>query len=61
MLELVFANPAWSIALMLGAGGALSLVIRAFTEPLSPCRRGNCPRCKGRGSEERIRPATPTA
>lgn len=56
LAELVFAHPLWTAFLLLVGGAAVSLVVRAVTEPLAPCRRGNCPRCKGTGSEERIRP-----
>ncbi len=55
LVEAMYAHPVWSVVLMLGAGGARSLVVRAVTEPLTPCRRGNYPRCNGTGSEERIR------
>lgn len=55
MADLVFAHPLWSAFLMLVAAGALSTFVRSFTEPLAPCRRGSCPRCKGTGAEERLR------
>ncbi len=57
LIEAVYAHPVWTVVLMFGAGNGLSLVVRAVTEPLAPCRRGSCPRCHGTGSEERIRAA----
>jgi len=56
LVEAMYGHPLWTVVLMLGAGGALSLVVRAVSEPLAPCRRGNCPRCHGTGAEERFRP-----
>lgn len=55
LTEAVFAHPVWTAVLLLVAGGAVSMVVRSFTEPLAPCRRGNCPRCNGTGGEEGIR------
>jgi hypothetical protein len=51
--ENVWAHPVWALLLALALGAALAQVVRAITEPLAPCRRGNCPRCNGRGEEER--------
>jgi hypothetical protein len=55
LTETVYAHPLWSAFLFMVACGGLSLVVRAFTEPLAPCRRANCPRCNGTGAEERVR------
>jgi hypothetical protein len=59
-LELVYAHPAWTAVLLIAAGYAVSLVVSAAVEPFAPCRRGNCPRCKGTGAEPLVRTgATP--
>lgn len=55
MIALAFDHYLVAAFLLLAAGVAVSLVVRAITEPLAPCRRGNCPRCRGTGSEEKIR------
>jgi hypothetical protein len=55
LVEAVYSAPWTTAGLLIVGGFALSVVVRAITEPLAPCRRGNCPRCKGTGSEERIR------
>lgn len=56
---LIYENPWKSLVLVplvfLSAGFALAQVATAITEPLAPCRRGNCPRCNGTGSETRVR------
>lgn len=54
-LDLVYAHPLWTAFLVLVTCGGLSMVVRAVTEPLAPCRRGSCPRCNGTGGEERLR------
>lgn len=55
LVEAVYAHPVWTVVLLIASGAAVSMVVRAVTEPLAPCRRGNCPRCNGTGGEERIR------
>ncbi len=59
LIESVYAHPVWTVILLLAGGAAVAQVVRAVTEPLAPCRRGNCPRCRGTGSEERIRGTNP--
>lgn len=48
-------HPLWSIFLMLAAGAAVAQVVSAIIDPLAPCRRGDCPRCRGTGSDVRVR------
>jgi hypothetical protein len=63
LLETVYAHPLWTAFLVLvvclAVGQGLALVAGAITEPLAPCRRGNCPRCRGTGGEPLIRKGAP--
>ncbi len=54
-MALAFEHPLWACLLMLAAGAALAQVVSAVVDPLAPCRRGDCPRCRGTGSEVRHR------
>lgn len=55
LIAAVYAHPLWTCLLLVVGGFAVAQVASAIVEPLAPCRRGDCPRCRGTGSEQRVR------